>query len=98
MEWKFHTPTLWNVSQISTVLNGTTQLLKHWFKVECVYVGSLIIVTSAPSVVLLDIGLLHAAIRSFLQYVIDVCVLDTQTPETIDVDFTVLCGMYTCTE
>lgn len=64
-------------------------LLNQWFKVEFVYVGSLVINTSVPKHILMNREFLKSAIKSFLEKIVEVCNIDSGKPEKIQVDFTV---------
>ncbi|CAG2205574.1 unnamed protein product [Mytilus edulis] len=91
VEWRFaNPPDSWKVSEMKTALNQMSAMIKQWFKVEFVYIGSLVITTSVPKHVLLEREFLQSAIKSFLENIVKVCNIDTSKHERIQVDFTVM--------
>lgn len=74
---------------MKTTLTQMSALLNQWFKVEFVYVGSLVINTSVPKHILLNREFLKSAIKSFLEKIVEVCNIDSSKPEKVQVDFTV---------
>ena len=89
MEWKLATPDTWNVSEIKNTLQNISCLLKQWFEIEFVYIGSLVILTIVPEHILSNYDNFKSAVRSFLAKIVEVCQLDTDTPTVVKVDLNI---------
>ena len=89
VEWKLATPDTWNVSEIKNTLQNVSCLLKQWFEIEFVYIGSLVIRTIVPEHILSNYDDFKSAVRSFLAKIVEVCQLDTDTPTVVKVDLNI---------
>ena len=85
VEWKLATPDTWNVSEIKNTLHKFSSLLKQWFEIEFVYIGSLVIRTIVPEHILSNYDEFKSAVRSFLAKIVEICQLDTDTPTVVKV-------------
>ena len=85
VEWKLATPDTWNVSEIKNTLQNVSCLLKQWFEIEFVYIGSLVIRTIVPEHILSNYDDFKSAVRSFLAKIVEICQLDTYTPTVVKV-------------
>ena len=89
VEWKLATPDTWNVSEIKNTLQNFSCLLKQWFEIEFVYIGSLVIRTIVPEHILSNYDDFKSAVRSFLAKIVEVCQLETDTPTVVKVDLNI---------
>ena len=89
VEWKLATPDTWNVSEIKNTLQNVSCLLKQWFEIEFVYIGSLVIITIVPEHILSNYDDFKSAVRSFLTKIVEVCQLETDTPTVVKVDLNI---------
>jgi len=89
VEWKLATPDTWNVSEIKNTLQKFSCLLKQWFEIEFVYIGSLVIRTIVPEHILSNYDDFKSAVRSFLAKIVEDCKLDTDTPTVVKVDLNI---------
>lgn len=85
MEWKLETPETWNVTEIKETLLNFSQLLRKWFEIEFVYIGSLIIKTLVQKQVLENRDQMRTSVHSFLEKIVEVCEIDTDVPAVIKV-------------
>ena len=90
VEWKLATPDTWDVSEIKNTLQNVSCLLKQWFEIEFVYIGSLVIQTIVPEHILSNYDNFKSAVRSFLAKIVEVCQLDTDTPTVVKVDLNII--------
>lgn len=91
VEWRIaNPPEAWRVEQMKTEIdNMSASWNQRGFNVEFVHIGSLVIHTSVPKHVLLDRTNLKSEIKTFLEKVLEVCNIDTDKHEKIEIDFTV---------
>ena len=89
VEWKLATPDTWNVSEMKKALQNVSCLIKQWFEIEFVYIGSLVIRTIVPEHILSNYDDFKSAMRSFLAKIVEVCQLDTDTPTVVKVDLNI---------
>ena len=89
VEWKLATPDTWNVSEIKNTLQNVSCLLKQWFEIEFVCIGSLVIRTIVPEHILSNYDDFKSAVRSFLAKIVEVCQLETDTPTVVKVDLNI---------
>lgn len=62
-----------------------SDLLRPWFEIEFVYVGSLVIKTLVQKKVLFNHDEMHTSVHSFLEKFVEVCNINTDVPEVINV-------------
>ena len=91
VEWKLAIPDTWNASEIKRTLQNYSCLFmyNHWFEIESVYIGSLVIRTIVPEHILSNYDDFKSAVRSFLAKIVEVCQLDTDTPTVVKVDLSI---------
>lgn len=85
MEWRLETPNTWNLAQIKESLEKFSDLLRQWFEIEFVYVGSLVIKTLVSANVLNDRDKMRNSVQSFLEKIVEVCNINTDVSSVIRV-------------
>lgn len=85
LEWRLEVPNSWDVTKIKDSLGKFSELLRPWFEIEFVYVGSLVIKTLARKNVICNRDLMRASVHLFLIKVVEVCKINTDVPEIINV-------------
>lgn len=85
LEWRLEVPDSWNVAKIKESLLNFSGMLRPWFEIECVYVGSLVIKTLVQRHVLCNRDLMRTSVHSFLEKVVEVCKINTDVPEVINI-------------
>ncbi|XP_076105116.1 uncharacterized protein LOC143073446 isoform X2 [Mytilus galloprovincialis] len=83
--WKFANPGSWDMEKVVKTLRSVSALLKEWFEIEFVYVGSLVIETTILESIVVDEHTFVSAIKSFISTIVDLCDLDSPTRQIIDV-------------
>ncbi|VDI28997.1 Hypothetical predicted protein [Mytilus galloprovincialis] len=83
--WKFANPGSWDMEKVVKTLRSVSALLKEWFEIEFVYVGSLVIETTILESIVVDEHTFVSAIKSFISTIVDLCDLDYPTRQIIDV-------------
>ncbi|XP_052102355.1 uncharacterized protein LOC127735943 [Mytilus californianus] len=73
------------MEKVVHTLRSVSVLLKEWFEIEFVYVGSLVIETTILESVVADKNTFITAIRSFISTIVDVCDLNSPSRQIIDV-------------
>ncbi|VDH91319.1 Hypothetical predicted protein [Mytilus galloprovincialis] len=85
VEWRLETPSTWNLPEIKDTLEKFSALLRQWFEIEFVYVGSLVIKTLVQKNVLDNQEQMRKSIHSFLEKIVDVCKIKTDVSTVIKV-------------
>ncbi|CAC5397217.1 unnamed protein product [Mytilus coruscus] len=85
VEWRLETPNTWNLPEIKETLEKFSALLRQWFEIEFVYVGSLVIKTLVQKNILENRDQMRKSIHSFLEKIVDVCKINTDVPTVIKV-------------
>lgn len=85
VEWRLETPNSWNLVQIKKSLENFSGLLRQWFEIEFVYVGSLVIQTLVTANVVNDRDRMRKSVQSFLEKVVEVCHIKTDVSLNIRV-------------
>ncbi|VDH90795.1 Hypothetical predicted protein [Mytilus galloprovincialis] len=85
VEWRLETPSTWNLLEIKETLEKFSALLRQWFEIEFVYVGSLVIKTLVKKNVLDNQDQMRKSIHSFLEKIVDVCKIKTDVSAVIKV-------------
>lgn len=73
------------MEKVVKTLRSVSALLKEWFEIEFVYVGSLVIETTILESIVVDEHTFVSAIKSFISTIVDLCDLDSPTRQIIDV-------------
>ncbi|VDI52825.1 Hypothetical predicted protein [Mytilus galloprovincialis] len=85
VEWKLKTPDTWDLTDIKKKLLNCSQLLRKYFEIECVFVGSLVIKTLVQQQVLENRDQMRVSVHLFLEKIVEVCKIKTDVPEVIQV-------------
>ncbi|CAC5401442.1 unnamed protein product [Mytilus coruscus] len=86
VEWRLETPNTWNLPEIKETLEKFSALLRQWFEIEFVYVGSLVLTTLVHKNVLDNPDQMRKSIHSFLEKVVEICKIKADVPTVIKVD------------
>ncbi|VDH92655.1 Hypothetical predicted protein [Mytilus galloprovincialis] len=86
VEWRLETPNTWNLPEIKETLEKFSSLLRQWFEIEFVYVGSLVLSTLVNKNVLDNPDQMRTSIQLFLEKVVELCNIDADVPTVIKVD------------
>ncbi|VDI13102.1 Hypothetical predicted protein [Mytilus galloprovincialis] len=86
VEWRLETPETWNLKEIKETLVKFSEMLRPWFEIEFVYVGSLVIKTLVQKKFLDNRDQMRTSIHSFLEKVVEVCKIDSDETSVIRVD------------
>ncbi|CAG2239876.1 unnamed protein product [Mytilus edulis] len=89
VEWRLQTPDTWNLIEIKETLEKFSGVLRPWFEIEFVHVGSLVIKTLVPKEVLDNRDQMKKSIQAFLEKVVEVCHINTELSTVIKVDLVV---------
>lgn len=89
MEWRLQTPDTWNLTKIKETLETCSALLRQFFEIEFVHVGSLVIKTLAPKEVLDNRDQMKKSIQAFLEKIVEICQINTELSTVIKVDLVV---------
>lgn len=85
VEWRLETPDEWNLTEIKENLENCSHLLRRYFEIEFVYVGSLVIKTLVPQHILNDRDQMKRSVHLFLEKVVEVCKINTDESAIIKV-------------
>ncbi|XP_052068994.1 uncharacterized protein LOC127708185 [Mytilus californianus] len=85
VEWRLETPDEWNLAEIKENLENCSHLLRRYFEIEFVYVGSLVIKTLVPRHILNDRDQMQRSVHLFLEKVLEVCKINTDESAIIKV-------------
>lgn len=85
VEWRLETPNHWDLAQIKETLDNCSSMLKRWFEIQFVYVGSLVIHTFVTAHVVNDRDKMRMSVHSFLRKVVEVCMINTDDSSVIRV-------------
>ncbi|VDI49215.1 Hypothetical predicted protein [Mytilus galloprovincialis] len=86
VEWRLETPNTWNLPEIKETLEKFSSLLRQWFEIEFVYVGSLVLSTLVKQNVLDNPDQMRTSIQLFLEKVVELCKINADVPTVIKVD------------
>ncbi|XP_063446937.1 antiviral innate immune response receptor RIG-I-like [Mytilus trossulus] len=86
VEWRLETPNTWNLPQIKETLEKFSSLLRQWFEIEFVYVGSLVLSTLVNKNVLDNPDQMRTSIQLFLEKVVELCNINTDVPTVVKID------------
>ncbi|CAC5409073.1 DDX58 [Mytilus coruscus] len=85
VEWRLETPSTWNLPEIKETLEKFSALLRQWFEIEFVYVGSLVIKTLVHKNVLDNRDEMRTSVHLFLEKIVEVCRINADVPTVIKV-------------
>ncbi|VDI77769.1 Hypothetical predicted protein [Mytilus galloprovincialis] len=85
VEWRLQTPDTWNLNEIKETLEKFSGVLRPWFEIEFVHVGSLVIKTLVPKKVLDNRDQMKKSIQAFLEKIVEVCHINTELTTIIKV-------------
>lgn len=86
VEWRLETPNTWNLPEIKETLEKFSSLLRQWFEIEFVYVGSLVLSTLVKKNVLDNPDQMRTSIQLFLEKLVELCKINADVPTVIKVD------------
>ncbi|CAG2250688.1 DDX58 [Mytilus edulis] len=89
VEWRLQTPDTWNLNEIKETLEKFSGVLRPWFEIEFVHVGSLVIKTLVPKEVLDNRDQMKKSIQAFLEKMVELCHINTELSTVIKVDLVV---------
>ncbi|XP_071143015.1 uncharacterized protein [Mytilus edulis] len=85
LEWRLETPDTWNLTEIKETLERFSGVLRPWFEIQFVYIGSLVIKTLVQKKILNDRDQMRTSVHSFLEKFVEVCQINTDVPKVIKI-------------